>query len=819
MGCSRTASGTYNAVFGYIFGYDISSASETTLQSSGSSNYYYYIPSDLKSVTITDTTQIPYGAFYGCSSLTSITIPDSVTSIGGSAFYNCTGLTSVTIPNGVTSIGGSAFYNCTGFTSVTIPNSVTSIGGSAFRGCTGITSITIPKSVTSIGGAVFYGCIGLTSVTIPDSVTNVGNGAFEGCSGLTTVNFNAANCSTMGSSSSAVFKNCTNLRTINIGENVTNIPSYAFYNCTGLTSVTIPNSVTNIGSSAFYNCTSLETVYYLGTETQKQNISIGLSNSNLTAATWYYESCPIGSAEHTYDNACDTICNICDFVRIAPHTYDNDCDTSCNTCNYVRTTTHTYDNDCDTSCNICDYIRTIPEHSSYTLNGNHTCDICKYSKRPNAPVVESKTYNSVTLVKTNGFEYSKDGVSWQDSNVFTNLSANTTYTFYQRVKASDVALVSETSPSLTIKTDEEPVYTVTFKDWNGTVLSTNTYHYGDVVATPNNPTRPYDEEYIYTFAGWDKNVVACAGNEVYTATYSKTEVVLTSIAVTTKPTKLTYIESALLDDTGMVLTLCYNSGATKTVRSGWVSEYDFSNVGTSTVKVTYGGKECTYDVSVIAKSLTRIIVESTPNQLEYLEGDTVLNIDGLVIRAYYDNDTNEIVGNYVVTGYDSTTGTKIITVTYEGKTATFTVTVNSRVPSSVDSSKFSVSGNCIGKITVGTNASSLLSGLNGGAFCKVYKNGSQVSDNTTVGTGMVVKIMDGNTAKAEYTIVVTGDTNGDGAISITDMIAVKAHILGKSNLTGVYADAANTNGDSGISITDFIQIKAKILGKGEIIAR
>ena len=142
-----------------------------------------------------------------------------------------------------------------------------------------------------------------------------------------------------------------------------------------------------------------------------------------------------------------------------------------------------------------------------------------------------------------------------------------------------------------------------------------------------------------------------------------------------------------------------------------------------------------------------------------------------------------------------------------------------RLPSTITSSKHIISGSTISKIAAGTTVSSLLAGLNEGSYCKVYKGSSQVSGSTAIGTGMVVKIMDGNTVKASYTIIVTGDINGDGAISVTDMIAIKAHILNKSTLSGVYATAANTNGDSGISITDFIQVKAKILGKGNITAR
>ena len=109
------------------------------------------------------------------------------TSIGSYAFYNCTGLTSVTIPDSVTNIGWNAFFGCSGLTSVIIPNSVTSIGDCAFCGCKSLTSVTIGNSVTSIGCFAFEKCIRLTSVTIPDSVTNIGNCALSGCNHLTSV--------------------------------------------------------------------------------------------------------------------------------------------------------------------------------------------------------------------------------------------------------------------------------------------------------------------------------------------------------------------------------------------------------------------------------------------------------------------------------------------------------------------------------------------------------------------------------------------------------------------------------------------------------
>ena len=192
-------------------------------------------------------TSIESNAFYGCSSLTSVTIPNSVTSIGSGAFRHCSGLTSITIPNSVTSIGNCAFFDCSSLTSVTIPNSVTSIGEWAFSDCSGLTSVTIPNSVTSIGDGAFWGCSGLTSITIPNSVTSIGDGAFYYCSGLTSVTIP----NSVTSIGNYAFSGCSGLTSVTIPNSVTSIGSCAFSGCSGLTSVTIPNSVTSIGYYAF----------------------------------------------------------------------------------------------------------------------------------------------------------------------------------------------------------------------------------------------------------------------------------------------------------------------------------------------------------------------------------------------------------------------------------------------------------------------------------------------------------------------------------------------------------------------------------------
>ena len=225
------------------------------------------------------TTSIPNYALYGCSSLTSVTIPDGVTSIGTYAFQYCSNLASITIPEGVTSIGSAAFYSCSKLTSVTIPDSVTSIGSSAFQNCTGLTSITISNSVTKIEDYTFNGCSGLTSVTIPESVTRIGNYAFSGCWSLTSVTI-PDGVTTIGTSA---FNNCSSLISVTIGNGVTSIEYQTFRNCSSLTSITIPNSVRSIGSETFAGCSKVETITCLrSTAPSVQSNTFGNSSSDYT---------------------------------------------------------------------------------------------------------------------------------------------------------------------------------------------------------------------------------------------------------------------------------------------------------------------------------------------------------------------------------------------------------------------------------------------------------------------------------------------------------------------------------------------------------
>ncbi len=249
-------------------------------------------PPSLTSIVITNTSKIDSYAFANLTQLTSITLPEKLTTIGDSAFEDCSGLESITIPQAVTSIGNYAFRGCSNLTEINLNASNFALGSYPFEDCgqinTGITvnigstvtaipdymfyganiknvSFSKNNSCTSIGVGAFLSCSNLTSIILPKELTTIGISAFEGCSGLTNIVI-PDDITTINNS---VFRGCINLKNINIPSKVTHIGAYAFSECKELTDINLPENIISIGNNAFEYCSKLTI------KVPKESIDIG----------------------------------------------------------------------------------------------------------------------------------------------------------------------------------------------------------------------------------------------------------------------------------------------------------------------------------------------------------------------------------------------------------------------------------------------------------------------------------------------------------------------------------------------------------------
>ena len=267
----------------------------------------------IHSVTIPQSvTSIGDSAFAGCKKLDSLTINDAATSIGAWAFDECYKLTTLKLGKNITTIGDHAFYDCRKLENVTIPDSVTSIGDSAFAECS-LTTLSLGENIKTIGNYAFSHCIELESVTIPQSVTSIGRDAFRFCNNLRSLTINGA-IESMGRSA---FAGCIRLGTLSLGENIKTIGHFAFADCSSLTNVTIPQSVTSIGNYAFRYCTLLKNVTIPekvttigpGTFSYCKQLEYIMLPAGLTSFKDSLEGCPAGCVIYykDYKTAADTL--------------------------------------------------------------------------------------------------------------------------------------------------------------------------------------------------------------------------------------------------------------------------------------------------------------------------------------------------------------------------------------------------------------------------------------------------------------------------------------------------------------------------------
>ena len=493
------------------------------------------------SVTIKDETKIiNSNAFRGCTGLTSITIPDSVTSIGDNAFYGCTGLTSITIPDSVTSIGEYAFYDCTGLTSVTIGNGVKSIGRSAFSGCTGLKRITIPDRVTSIGNYAFYGCYSLKTVyykggtesswakiSIGDGNTYLINATricyFDTCGENVFYNIDNNTLNIVGSGTMDSYKTQAsvpwydqkdNITCVRTDKGVSKIGTYSF-NCLGnLKNVIIQNKNADIGKYAFNTNNKNIKVFaesggniatycinnginYVDPKPQATTKSITSDTITINAETgfeysingttdWQTEGVFTGLNPVTtyyiyarnaevlsyFENTSYKPLTVKTVKRTVTAPAAPVCISNTDT-KIVLQSNSLYEYSIDgiywQKSNIFTNLTHGQTYSLYQRIAETSTDyassasepltmklVKKEVSAPAAPDYEAHTENSITLKPNSKYEFSMDGKNWQKSNVFTNLSKNTIYRFYQRFAETDTEYVSTSSPALITAIPDKP---------------------------------------------------------------------------------------------------------------------------------------------------------------------------------------------------------------------------------------------------------------------------------------------------------------------------------------------------------------------------
>ena len=309
------------------------------------------IPEYIKGYKVT---AIANRAFYNCKTLTEITIPETVTSIGTQIFYkadnlstiyynstyssgennflntasikkvvfggkyvpsdiirDCVNITQIEIIDSVIEIHSSAFSGCSAVKEVVIPDSVVDIGGYVFNNCTSLVSVELSKSIKNIDYMAFAGCISLVEIEIPDGVLGIDDYVFTGCSSLTSVvipnsvtrigGYAFYDCSSLTdicipnsviSLGGGAFRGCCAISSIVIPDSIAVINNQMFLDCTSLKIIVIPDSVTSVGDNVFSGCYSLKEVYYSGSDSQWHKIFIGYSNETLTSATIHYNHIP-----------------------------------------------------------------------------------------------------------------------------------------------------------------------------------------------------------------------------------------------------------------------------------------------------------------------------------------------------------------------------------------------------------------------------------------------------------------------------------------------------------------------------------------------
>ena len=495
-------------------------------------NLKWELSADQKTLTITG-----YGDMWDftLTDMTDNTIP---------WVYAYTTIETVVLPDGITSIGDYAFFNHRQLTNISLPASLTRLGTYAFAR-NAFTSLTIPDAVTTIGDYAFAYAVNLTAFNIPKDVTSLGIDLFIGCSSLTQINYNAVNAqiSDTYTTENPFYSIRSQITTFAFGNEVEVIPAGLCYGMTNLSPITLPAALTTLNGNAFYGCSSLTSITipknmnYIG-----KDVFAGCSQ--LTSVIWNAKTCQLAgtnTANTPFRSICEQITSftIGDDVEVLPV----GCCFGMTKLTSVTIPAQLFS--LSVYCfNTCSSLQTVRFESSMppsvhssaftgipsTAIAQVPCGAKSAYETTSMPFASYTTFGEFPYTVTLDVQEKGTGtVEWlftpdcDNNEGIVEATEAEGYTFSQWSDGNE-----ENPRTLTVNEDmtltaifTRNQYTVTFQDEDGTVLQSDLWYYGETPAyNGNDPTKEPDDEYTYTFLGWDKDIASVTEDATYTAVYS-----------------------------------------------------------------------------------------------------------------------------------------------------------------------------------------------------------------------------------------------------------------------------------------------------------
>lgn len=689
--------------------------------------------------------------------ITSVYINDGIKNIGTNVFQNCENLTSVRFPYDLEIIGSFAFYGCSSLREIIIPNTVTEIGQGAFNYCVGLESIELPDTYISIGEYAFYnteysysynskdGLVYIGShlvctspnthdydfgnISIKDGTTDIAVGTFADSSNLISISLPT----TMMKIECETFKNCINLQRVEISKSINCIDYYAFENCISLETVDIPENVEEIRDYAFMDCDSLQSIYFYNSQIELGNNILYECDSNALIIYGYRNS----TAED-YANQYGINFVALDAVELSSIS-----------------------------------IATQPSKKTYYIG-----DLLNTSGLQ----LELTYSDGSTEIVSSGFTTSGFSLASAGTKTVTVSYEGLTTTFNVTVNTPSI-LLSQTSKTMMVgdtatltATTTPSGQSVTWTSSNSSVASVS----NGVVTAKASGTATITAKFTYNGKTYSKTCNITVNNVAKT---------LTSISISSNPTKTTYEIGESLNTSGLKLKLNYSDGSSEIVSSGFTtSGFDSSTAGTKTITVSYGGKSTTFKVTVNASAIDENAPQITMNSVTTAAGKEIAldlmiknnpGIAGLAVSLKYDESVltlKEVKNGDLFSAFTAAKNyiwDESENVNVDGKLATFIF----MVAEDADAGDY--------EIEIITRSCANI----------------DLDDVELLPVNSIITVTD----------FLYGDANGDGEINMKDVVLLRKYMANFDYDTGTSTVAielgADANGDGQVNMKDVVLLR------------